>query len=272
MARPKALVTGASAGIGREFARLLASDGYDLVVSARRADRLAELSKELRDRHGTNVLDAPADLADPKAPERLCNELREAGHEIDLLVNNAGFGGVGRFESLDQVRQREMIEVNVTALTRLAGLLLPEMKARARGGIINVASTAAFQAGPFMAVYYASKAYVLSFSEALFEECRGTGVMVTCLCPGVTETEFFDMAGFGEMPLYRVGMMDAAQVARSGYNGWRAGRAIVLPGLRNHLLIWGARLLPRMVLRRTIRGLQQKSGTTSNPSPGIGGG
>jgi short-subunit dehydrogenase len=260
MERPTALVTGASAGIGREFARLLASEGYDLVVTARRADRLSELSAELRERHGVGVLEISADLADPEAPERLCRELHGAGHAIDLLVNNAGFGGVGRFESLDQIRQREMIDVNVTALTRLAGLLLPGMKSRARGGIINVASTAAFQAGPFMAVYYASKAYALSFSEALSEECRGTGVTVTCLCPGVTATEFFEAAGFEGMPLYRVDMMDAARVARRGYDGWRAGRVIILPGLRNRLLVLGSRILPRAVTRRVIRVLQEKSG------------
>ena len=130
MERLTALVTGASAGIGREFARLLANEGYDLVITARRADRLSELSAELQDRHGAGVLEISADLTDPEAPERLCRELHEAGHAIDLLVNNAGFGGVGRFESLDQVRQREMIDVNVTALTRLAGLLLPGMKSR----------------------------------------------------------------------------------------------------------------------------------------------
>ena len=263
MARLTALVTGASAGVGREFARLLASKGYDLVITARRRDRLSELSEDLQNRYGAGVLEISGDLADPKTPERLCHELHEAGQAIDLLVNNAGFGGVGRFESLDQIRQREMIDVNVTALTRLAGLLLPGMKSRASGGIINVASTAAFQAGPFMAVYYASKAYVLSFSEALSEECRGTGVTVTCLCPGVTATEFFDVAGFEGVPLYRVDMMDAARVARSGYDGWRAGRAIVLPGVRNRLLVLGSRLLPRAVTRRVIRALQEKSGAVT---------
>lgn len=260
MARPTALITGASAGIGWEFAGLLAGEGYDLIVTARRADRLADLAQEIGDRHDAKVYVIAADLSEADAPDSLCNEITGSGHEVDLLVNNAGFGGVGRFEILNQTRQREMVEVNVTALTRLAGLLLPGMMARGRGGIINVASTAAFQAGPFMAVYYASKAYVLSFSEALSEECRGTGVTVTCLCPGVTDTEFFAAAGFGEKPLYRLAMMDAARVARSGYEGWRAGRTIVLPGLRNRLLVSGSRLLPRFVTRRVIRVLQQKSG------------
>ncbi len=263
MERGTALVTGASAGIGEAFANLLAAEGFDLILTARRAERLRVLSASLTERHGVKVSGISADLADPAGPQRLYDELNEAGQTIDLLVNNAGFGGVGRFEALDQVRQREMIDVNVSALTRLAGLMLPGMKARARGGIINVASTAAFQAGPFMAVYYASKAYVLSFSEALSEECRGTGVTVSCLCPGVTATEFFETAGFGDLPLYRLGMMDAARVARLGYDGWRSGRAIVLPGLRNQVLVWGARVLPRPVTRRVIRFLQEKSGAVT---------
>ena len=263
MERGTALVTGASAGIGEAFANLLAAEGFDLILTARRAERLRVLSASLTERHGVKVSGISADLADPAGPQRLYDELNEAGQTIDLLVNNAGFGGVGRFEALDQVRQREMIDVNVSALTRLAGLMLPGMKARARGGIINVASTAAFQAGPFMAVYYASKAYVLSFSEALSEECRGTGVTVSCLCPGVTATEFFETAGFGDLPLYRLGMMDAARVARLGYDGWRSGRAIVLPGLRNQVLVWGSRVLPRPVTRRAIRFLQEKSGAVT---------
>jgi short-subunit dehydrogenase len=263
MERKTALVTGASAGIGEAFANLLAAEEFNLVVTARREDRLWKLADSLMERHDVLVRAIPIDLAAPDGPHRLYDEVREANQPVDLLINNAGFGGVGRFESLDYVRQRQMIDVNIGALTGLARLFLPDMKVRARGGIINVASTAAFQAGPFMAVYYASKAYVLSFSEALSEECRGTGVTVTCLCPGVTATEFFEAAGFEDMPLYRLGVMDAARVVRRGYDGWRANRTVVLPGLLNQILVWGSRSLPRSVTCRVVRVLQEKSGAVT---------
>lgn len=263
MEHKTALVTGASAGIGMAFANLLAAEEYNLVVTARREDRLRTLADFLTERHDVQVRAIPMDLAAPDGPQRLYDEVHDADQPVDLLVNNAGFGGVGRFEALDYIRQRQMIDVNVSALTGLARLFLPDMKVRACGGIINVASTAAFQAGPFMAVYYASKAYVLSFSEALSEECRGTGVTVTCLCPGVTATEFFESAGFRDMPLYRLGMMDAARVVRRGYDGWRAGRAVVLPSLLNQMLVWGSRSLPRAVTRRVVRVLQEKSGAVT---------
>ena len=152
-----------------------------------------------------------------------------------------------------------MIEVNISALTYFARLLLPDMIDRGVGGIINIASTAGFQPGPFMAVYYASKAYVLSLSEALSEECRGSGVTVTCLCPGITETEFFFVAGFEKRPLYRLIMMDAALVARVGYEGWRNGKVLVIAGFRNKLLVWISGFLPRIVVRRMLHFLQRQS-------------
>ncbi|HLN57107.1 MAG TPA: SDR family oxidoreductase, partial [Thermoanaerobaculia bacterium] len=190
-----ALVTGASSGIGKELARLIAADGYDLVLVARRQERLEELARELSVAHGVSARVIAADLADPDSPKRIVEELEAERIAVDVLVNNAGFGIYGRLWNSDITRQLEIIQVNVVALTDLTGRLLPGMVSRKRGRIVNVASTAAFQPGPYQAVYYATKAYVLSFSEAIAEELKGTGVTVTALCPGPTTTEFQEAAG-----------------------------------------------------------------------------
>src|SRR5215207_6130989 len=178
-----ALVTGASGGIGEELARLFAADGHDLVLLARSRDKLARLSEELAGKHGVGARVVAADLARPEAPREIFEELKGAGVTVDALVNNAGFGSYGLFAETDAKSELDLLQVNVVALTHLSKLFLPGMIARRRGYLMQVASTAAFQPGPLMAVYYASKAYVLSFSEALANECAGTGVVVSALCP-----------------------------------------------------------------------------------------
>ncbi len=214
--RPVALVTGASAGIGVELARVLAVD-HDLVLTARREKQLYALADELRLAHGTACSVFPADLADPNAPRKLFDDIRVAGIAVDVLVNNAGFGDLGAFAKADLGKALRMIQVNVTALTELTGLFLPEFVARNSGRILNVGSVAGFQPGPLMAVYYATKAYVNSFSEALHSELRGTGVTVTVLCPGPVATEFGAAAGFRATRVVSAGQAVAARpVAEAG--------------------------------------------------------
>ncbi len=248
-----ALVTGASWGIGRELATLCAESGHDLVLVARSEERLTALAKELSDRHQVSSQVMPMDLADPDAPNKLYDELARSGAEVDVLINNAGFGGIGLFSESDPTRQLEMLQLNIVALTHLTRLFLPGMLSRGRGRIMNVASTAAFQPGPFMAVYYATKAYVLSFSEALYEECAGRGVTVTALCPGPTATEFQSRAGTGDAKLRRLGMMEARVVAEEGYRAMMNGRAIVVNGFQNRLLAHMVRFSPRWVVRKVTK-------------------
>jgi uncharacterized protein len=251
-----ALVTGASSGIGRELAKLLAADGLALALVARDRAALEEFAREIEERHrGLGVTVVPADLADPATPARLVRELERAGIAVEVLVNNAGFGAAGRFAELDEGLQHRMVEVNVTALTRLTRLLLPPMLARGHGRILNVASTAAFQPGPGMAVYYATKAYVLSLSEALAVEVRGSGVTVTCLCPGPTRTAFFARAGASDSHLLRLGATDAAEVARAGHRGLMRGDRLVVPGARNRLAALGAKFAPRRLALEVTRRL-----------------
>jgi len=259
-ARQTALVTGASGGIGRELAREFAAGGYDLVLVARSGGKLEELAAELRERHGVAARVLAKDLAKPGTPDEIFQDLAGAGIEVDVLVNNAGFATFGPFAETDLVAEIEEIQLNVAALTHLTKRFLPAMLARRRGGVLNLASTAAFQPGPLMAVYYATKAYVLSFSEALAEELRGTGVTVTALCPGPTTTGFqarADMAGSGLFsgPLK---VMDAAAVARAGYEGFRAGKRLVIPGLINKIGVQSVRVSPRSLVTRLIRGMQAK--------------
>jgi short-subunit dehydrogenase len=257
--RPIALVTGASGGIGLELAKLFAADGHDLVLVARDRDRLAAVARELESRHGIRATAAPADLADPAAPAALHAALEREGRRVDVLVNNAGFGLCGGFAELDASAQVEMVQVNVAALTHLTRLCLPPMLARRAGGILNVASTAAFQPGPLMAVYYASKAYVLSFSEALAGELAGTGVTVTALCPGPTATGFQSRAGMERSRMLRdLRLMDASAVARAGYRAFRAGRRVVVPGWTNRLLAGAVCFLPRGLVLRVARRLNSQ--------------
>ena len=239
-----ALVTGASAGLGVEFARQLSGRGYALVLAARRKDRLEELAKELGNARAVAI-----DLSKKDAAAKLLADVAANGEVIDLLVNNAGFGLVGRFAELDAKRERQMIDLNIGALTDLCRAVAPGMIARKSGAILNVASTAAFQPGPGMAVYFATKAYVLSFTEALYEELRRHGVKVSCLCPGPTATEFGEVAGFGA-PVPDFAMAQSGPVVSAGLRGLDKNQAVVVPGLLNKLSSQGHRLLPRGVLRK----------------------
>jgi short-subunit dehydrogenase len=255
-----ALVTGASSGIGRELARLFAAD-HDLILVARREAELNALADELRSQFGKAVHVFPADLGDPAAPPKLFDAVAAKGLSVDVLVNNAGFGWTGPFVEADLGKMLNMVQVNVTALTHLTGLFLPGMRQRGRGRILNVASTAAFQPGPLMAVYYATKAYVLSFSEALFNELDGSGVAVTCLCPGPTKTEFGDVAGMQETNLFNgPNVMSVQTVATAGYQATMRGKRLVVPGLLNKLLILSGRFSPRGLVLKLVRRFQEKRG------------
>jgi hypothetical protein len=240
-----ALITGASAGLGRDYARLFAADGHDVVLVARRRERLEELARELRANHGIQAHALAFDLADPATPERLYAAVRERQLTIDFLVNNAGFGTVGAFAEADRRREVEMIQVNVTALVDITRLFLPDMLARRRGHVLNVRSGAGFQPGPFMATYYASKAFVNSFTEALAWELGGTGVTATVSCPGATATEFADHAGNANSLLFKMGAADSRAVARQGYQAMTAGRRMVVHGLLSKLGVQALRVSPR---------------------------
>jgi uncharacterized protein len=252
--RGTALITGASSGLGREFARLFAADGHDVILVARRRDRLEELAAELTGRHGLNAQVSTVDLADRSAPRRIFEEVRGKGVEIDYLVNNAGFGGTGAFAESDPKRELEMIQVDVTALVELTGLFLPSMVSRRRGRILNIGSTAGFQPGPFMATYYASKAFVNSFTEAIAYELEGTGVTATLSCPGATATEFAGHAGNDKSLLFRLGAADSNRVASEAYRAMMAGQRLAIHGITNKIGVQALRASPRAaVLGLTAR-------------------
>lgn len=258
--RPVAVVTGASSGIGAALARCAAADGYDVVLAARRPGPLHGLADALGKRHGTTSTVVAADLAAARGVTTLIKAIADRGLAVDVLINSAGFGMLGEFAEMAKRDVDGMIAVNIAAATRLTRELLPGMLERRRGGVLNVASTAAFQPGPLMSVYYASKAYVLSFSEALWEETRGSGVTVTALCPGPTRTEFLARAKMEDTPLFRNGavrVMEPEPVARQGWEGFRRGQRVVIPGLANRLGATTAALAPRAALLRIVRRLQQ---------------
>lgn len=244
-----ALITGASSGIGLELARLFAKDNYDLVLIARRKQKLEELKHEL-EKHNLKVYVFSADLTELDAPQKIHDYTQSNNIHIDVLVNNAGFGVYGYFSSTSREKELNMVQLNVTALTNLTKLFMPHMIRQKSGGILNVASTAAFQPGPKMAVYFASKAYVLSFSEALHNELKPHGISVTCLCPGPTKTEFESRAATEEkMSLFNGSIMDAKTVAQIGYDGLQKQKAVVVTGLKNKLLIFIGRFAPRSFIR-----------------------
>jgi uncharacterized protein len=256
MARETVLITGATSGIGLELAKLFAADKSDLVLVARNRDALEKLSQELGRDHGVKVLVESHDLAHAGTPQAIFDNLSAKGIKADVVVNNAGFGSLGPF--VDQPAQRllDMIQVNVMALTRLCRLFLAGMMEQGWGGILNVGSTAGFQPGPYMAVYYATKAFVLSFTEALAEELTGTKIKVTCLAPGPTATGFAAVAHMEDAPLFRFGVMDAKTVAAIGYRGFRRGKVLVVPGFRNKCGAFAVRLGPRLVVRKIVKLLQ----------------
>lgn len=258
MPRPCALITGASSGIGLELARLFAKDGCDLMLVARDAKRLEALAAELQRQHAIEARVIAADLSQSGAAASVWS--RVGDRPVDVLVNNAGVGMYGPFAELPLAPQLAMVQLNVLALTEMTGLVLPQMRQRRSGRILQVASTAAFQPGPLMSVYYATKAFVLSFSEALAEELRGSGVTVTALCPGPTQTEFQARAAMGRIWLLGMGTMSARAVAEAGYRGLRRGRRVVVPGLANRLGVGLAKLSPRSVATRVVRVLQERRG------------
>ena len=240
----KALVTGASGGLGLEFAKLLAADGHDLVLVARSADKLERIAGELRAQFGVTVETVAQDLGVPDAAARLLERVPSC----EILINNAGFASNARFDTIPVERTREELLLDVVTLTELCRTYLPGMRERGGGRILNVASTAALLPGPFAAVYYASKAYVLSFSQAIAEESRGSGVTVTCLAPGATATGFADRADMQQTLLFKLPMADAASVARAGYRAMLAGEDVEIPGLFNKLLALLVRVTPRRLL------------------------
>ena len=240
-----ALITGASAGLGVEFARQLSKRGHRLVLAARRRDRLDALAKELGNARAVAI-----DLSKANSAAKLMADVEAAGEEVEILVNNAGFGLIGRFAELDPKRERQMIDLNVGALADLCRAVAPGMIERKSGAILNVASTAAFQPGPKMAVYFATKAFVLSFTEALHEELKPQGIKVTCLCPGPTRTEFGDVAGFGGNGAFDKVAMEAGEVVEAGLNGMDRNRAVVVPGLINKIVAASTRFAPRSVVRK----------------------
>jgi uncharacterized protein len=246
-----ALVTGASAGLGEVFAHQLAARGMNVVLTARRTERLRTLAAALEKRHHVRTVVVQEDLASPGAATRLWSRASE-GRFIHLLVNNAGFGAQGDFHRVDLARQTEMVQLNCTALLELAHHALGSMRARGRGGIINVASIAAFQPVPGLAVYAATKAFVLSLSEALWSENRDAGVRVIALSPGRTPTEFQEIAGTGD-PSGAFGLRAPEQVVAAGLRALERGRGSVVPGLENHLATWLVRLVPRSTLTRVVK-------------------
>ena len=252
-----ALVTGASYGIGVDLAECFARDGYDLVLSARSAAPLSEVAERLAKAHGVRAVPLATDLGVFGGGQALVTAIQAKGLSVDVLVNNAGYGHAGALTASDLATQLGMLDLNVRALVELTHLLWDGMLARKRGGVLNVASTAAFQPGPLMAVYYASKAFVLSFSEALWEEARGTGLKVSCLCPGPTVSRFRERAGTGQTRLATASApMPSMPVAEQGYRGWQENRRVVITGARNRVLAGLVPLMPRRVVLRMVRHLQ----------------
>ena len=258
--RQTALVTGASGGIGLELARALAREGFDLVLVARRKDELEKQAKALAAEHGIHATAVAKDLAEPGAPKALFDEVSKTT-PVDVLVNNAGFGTYGKFWELEGTRDLDQIQLNVMALVHLTKLFVKPMVERKRGRILNVASTAAFQPGPLMAVYYATKAFVLSFSEAIATELAGSGVTVTTLCPGPTESNFQANAKMQESGLFKsLPVADSRPVAEAGVAGMLKGKVIVVPGLVNKLGIQANRVTPRAVVRKLVKRMQDRRG------------
>jgi hypothetical protein len=241
------LITGASSGIGLELARLFARDGNNLVLVARREELLNKIAGELNSDFGVEVEVIAKDLTLEKSPDEIFIQLKD--REIDIVVNNAGFGAVGPFSELDYKRQIDMIKLNIAALTSLTRLFIPRMVEKNSGGILNVGSLAGFQPGPYATIYYATKAFVLSFTEGLKEELKNTNIKITCLAPGPTNTEFGEVSGLDRSFLFKFGTMGAKEVALQGYNGFLNGKTIVIPGFSNKLLPLLVRLSPRFLVR-----------------------
>lgn len=249
------LITGASSGIGADIARELARRGHGVTLVARREERLHELAEELSGAHGIRAETVGADVADPDGRSSVVQALRERGLTVDVLANNAGYGSGGRFQELDMESEQKMVSLNVDALHSLCAHFVPEMVGRGRGAILNVASTVAFQPLPRQATYAATKAFVLSFTEALHADLHGTGVTATALCPGATRTEFFEVGGMSseasKAPDFA--MTDSPEVARAAVEGLERGKRVVIPGAFNRVSAVSGRMTPRSVLVPFLR-------------------
>ncbi len=254
---PTVLITGASRGIGLAFANVFARENHNLILVARSEDELKEIQTELNEKHGVNVVVLSCDLTEPGAVQQLFEQIEQQSLTVDVLVNNAGFGDYGKFASGDWEKLQGMILLNVLALTQLSRLFLPGMIQRGSGQILNLGSTAAFQPGPMMAVYFATKAYVLSFSEAIAAEAKDSGVTVTILCPGPTQSNFISvsnmdrMAGMGSVTADK--LPTAAEVAEYGYASLQKGKVVAVHGTLNKLLAFSPRLAPRKVIREGVK-------------------
>jgi uncharacterized protein len=252
------LITGASGGIGYELAKLFARDHHNLVLVARSTDKLAQVAAELQT-GGVSVKMIALDLAAPPAPKFLFDQIQLAGIPIDILINNAGFGVFGDFAQMPEEEILGQINLNIAALTQLTRLFLPAMVQRRSGRIMNIASTAGFQPGPLMAVYYATKAYVISFSEAIANELRNSGVTVTCFCPGATHTGFAKRAGTEKSRLFKqLGAMNADKVALDGYRAVMEGRTLAISGVHNWLVAQSSRFAPRKMVTAVSRWVAEK--------------
>jgi short-subunit dehydrogenase len=260
MAKKTALITGGSTGIGFELARQFAAHGDDLVLVARNADQLEAAAGKIEGKYGVSVRSIALDLVDADAPQRLFDALTGDGVQVDYLVNNAGFGFGGEFADTDIDRELDMIQVNCSAVIHLTKLFLPAMLKRREGKILNVASTAAFQAGPGHSIYYASKAFVLSFSEAIAQELHKTGITVTALCPGPTESNFSERAGTNKSRLFtQAKVATAEEVARYGYQAMMKGTRVAIPGVQNKLMIQAERFVPRILVNKIAHRMQDKT-------------
>ena len=247
------LITGASSGIGLELAKCFAADRSNLVLVARNREALETLSGQLKKQYGIKVHVLPADLSLPETSKRVYQELASLNVSVDVLVNNAGFGLHGEFVKLPLSRQLEIIQVNIVALTELTGLFLPGMIQRGRGGVLNVGSVAGFLPGPYLGVYYASKAFVQSFTEALAAETAGTGIIISVLCPGPTESNFGSVARGGAPREHERAKMSAQTVAVIGHRQFRGGKTVVIPGMANRLLVFLPRIVPRSFARMAVK-------------------
>lgn len=253
------LITGATGGLGREFASIFAKNGYDLILTAKKHDALSLMKTELESEHSVAVMVIAKDLSDDDATSDIFNAVVDSGSKVDILVNNAGFGDFSEFSKCDLNKQEEMIRVNILALTRLTRLFLPEMIRSDNGKILNLSSIAGFEPGPYMSVYYASKSFVLSFSEALSRELRGTNVTVTVLCPGPTRTGFDKAAGEGAVKMFSsIRPADPKEVVEYSYKMLMKGKVIAVPGIGNKFLIQIQRVLPRSTVRSFVARIQTR--------------
>lgn len=257
--RKTVLITGVSGGIGKELADRFAKGGHNIVLVARSEGKILDLAQEYQNKYGIQATVIAKDVAAPGVPEEIFNELKEKKIVVDYLINNAGFGLFGTFMETDMEQEINMIDINIKSLTVMTKLFLPDMIKRGHGGVMNVASLVGFFPGPMMSVYYATKAYVLSFTEALENEVSGTGVTVTALCPGLTSTGFVDRSGMGASKMVRGTIMEAGQVAEGGYRGFLRGKTLIMPGARNRFIAFMPRLLPRKIMTRMIRSSQDRT-------------